>query len=128
MRVEKQKVVNRIIICGIIVLLIIVTLTSLKLYGRFMLKSMVKDNVVIEYGTEISIKDILEQTDEVNIKISPPLDSLKNVGNYTVKVKLNEEVFDVNIIIKDSTPPTLEVQGITRCQSICNVFIRFIRL
>ena len=114
MRVEKQKVVNRIIICGIIVLLVIVTLTSLKLYRRFMLKSMVKDNVVIEYGTEISIKDILEQTDEVNIKISPPLDSLKNVGNYTVKVKLNEEVFDVNIIIKDSTPPTLEVQDVTR--------------
>ena len=79
-----------------------------------MLKSMVKDSVVIEYGTEISIKDILEQTDEVNIKISPPLDSLKNVGNYTVKVKLNEEVFDVNIIIKDSTPPTLEVQDVTR--------------
>lgn len=114
MRVEKKKAINILILCSIMLLLIIVALTILRLYDRSQLKSLLNDNIVIEYGNGISIEDILKQKDAVNISTSPPLDSLKNVGNYTVKVKLNEEVFDINIEIKDSTPPTLEVQDVTR--------------
>ena len=114
MRVEKKKAINILILCSIMLLLIIVALTILRLYDRSQLKSLLNDNIVIEYGNGISIEDILKQKDAVNISTSPPLDSLKNVGNYIVKVKLNEEVFDINIEIKDSTPPTLEVQDVTR--------------
>ncbi len=114
MRVEKKKAINILIFCSIMLLLIIVALTILRLYDRSQLKSMLNDNIVIEYGNGISMKDILKQKDTVNISTSPPLDSLKDVGKYIVKVKLNEEVFDVNIEIKDSTPPTLEVQDVTR--------------
>ena len=111
---DKKRAVSIIIVCSILLLLIIVTLTAFKLYGRFQLKANLKSDVVVEYGNPISLEEIVELKDGMTVSVSPPLDALKNVGDYTVKVNINREIFDVHITIKDTTAPNLEVQDITR--------------
>ena len=111
---DKKRAVSIIIICSILLLLIIVALTAYKLYGRFQLKANLKSDVVVEYGNPISLEEIVELKDGMTVSVSPPLDALKNVGEYTVKVNINREIFDVHIAIKDTTAPNLEVQDITR--------------
>lgn len=111
---NKERTVHIIIICSIFLLLIIVAFTLYKLYGRFQLKANLKSDVVVEYGNSISLEEIVELKDGMTVSVSPPLDALKNVGEYMVKVNINHEIFDVHITIQDTTAPNLEVQDIMR--------------
>ena len=116
MKKSKKKILFKILLSFIISIFILLLLFFAlnKMVIRENLKGKVKQNVTIEYGKMISLSDILQTEDIENIEVSPALETLTEVGEYSLKVKINNEIFETNLSIKDTTAPNLEVIDITK--------------
>lgn len=103
-----------IIVCFILLLLLVIAIVIYKVIVRKNIGSHINNEVVIEYGETVILNDILKTSDVENIRVVPELDTLKEVGDYAIKVTLNNETFDVKVSIKDTVSPNLEVQDVTK--------------
>lgn len=111
-----KKFFNKKLILISLSLLIILlgTMIGYRLSERFKITKYIKDKVIIEYGTPISLEDILVgDYQKYNIYIKEDLNTIKEVGKYKITLIINNYLFYIDIIIKDTTPPTLEVKDLT---------------
>lgn len=97
-----------------IILIVSLMLIGYKVVKRINLKNNILSDIVIEYGEVVTLNKILKSEKFENVIADPELTTLKEVGEYTVKIKLKDDWFDVKVTIKDTLPPNLEVQDITR--------------
>lgn len=116
MKKGKKKILFKILLGCILSLCVLLLLFFIlnKMAIRENLKGKIKQNVIIEYGKMISLSDILQTEDIENIEVSPSLETLTEVGDYPLKVKINNETFEINLSIKDTTAPNLEVHDVTK--------------
>lgn len=73
----------------------------------------IRSHIYVEFGYPVTTKDVFVTKIEDDFEFSVPLDSLKDVGDYslTVSIKKKKIPFEVHII--DSTDPVLEVHPLT---------------
>lgn len=97
----------------LLILCVIVFICLLpKILKRNDLMKKVKLEVIKELGADISLQDFLFEELE-NVSISDNLSSFTKVGEYNVKIILENESFESNLKIVDTTPPKIEVRDIT---------------
>lgn len=69
----------------------------------------------IEYGEEITPEMLFQnEIDLTNYQIDPPLETIHEVGTYTLKIMVNNSSTQIRVIIEDSISPQVEVQDLTR--------------
>ncbi len=71
----------------------------------------IKREVTIEYGTKIQKEDFLKENIE-KIEFLNDLNNYYEVGNYKIKVKIEEQTFTLKLHIKDTTAPEIELKDL----------------
>lgn len=111
---SRNKFVNIILVIIIICFILLSILVAYQLYIRFDISKNINKNVTIEYGKNITLDDILKKgNDFKSVKVSPELKDIKKIGKHKVTLTIDNQKFTININIKDTTPPTLEVKDVT---------------
>ena len=109
---KKQRLIKKIIlIVLIIVLILILAFLGYKFYKRSEILKKINDNIVIEYGEELTLEYILKD-DFKNVKVEPKLSKVNSVGMHELVITIDGETFKVEVKIEDTTPPYLEVRDI----------------
>ncbi len=70
--------------------------------------------VVIEYGTHLTNKSLKLEEEFDSFEVLTDLSEIKEVGEYSVRVKINKMIFSVPVVVKDTTPPKFSVKDIRR--------------
>lgn len=83
-----------------------------KILKRNDLSKKIKAEVVKELGANLTIQDLLYEEIE-NVNIDYDLSKLNQVGDYIIKVTIENETFEVKVIIKDTIPPKLELKELS---------------
>lgn len=110
--ISKVKKAIIIVLCFLSFLLLF--LVSYQLYRRGNMKSIIKRDVVIEYGEIITIHDIIrENLEDKKITIEPKLETLHTVGRHKIFITIDSKKYSTYIEIKDTTAPTLEVRDLS---------------
>lgn len=109
---KKKKTVILFICLLLLLLLILICLFIYRIVLRNNIEGFIPKNVSIEYGSPITLNDLLDSSQFQEVLVDPPLDTLTNVGNYSVKLTVDNEEFDVSVVIEDTTAPSLEVQDL----------------
>lgn len=73
----------------------------------------IRSHIYIEFGYPVTTKDIFVTTLEDDFEFSMPLDSLKEVGDYSLTVSIKNKIIPFEIHIIDSTDPVLEIHPLT---------------
>ena len=70
--------------------------------------------VYVELGSEVpDISELVVAGVQGTYVSDPSIIDVSTLGEYAVVVKVEEEEYDVQIIVQDTTPPLLEVQSVT---------------
>ena len=109
---KHNKILNIVIVVLIIILILISVFIGYTFYVRSDIAKNIKDKIVIEYGKDITLNDILKKNSYKKVKVSPNLKSLKKIGKHKVTLTIDGQKFEVIVTIKDTTPPTLEVKDL----------------
>ena len=111
---EKRKKRKKIILIILIIILVLILIFfACKLYKRNEISKKINKDITIEYGEELTLEYILK--DEFKkVNVDPKLSSLKKVGTYELTLTIDGEIFKVNVNIKDTTPPILEVKDVQK--------------
>ena len=109
---KHNKILNIVIVVLIIILILISVFIGYTFYVRSDIAKNIKDKIVIEYGKDIALNDILKKNSYKKVKVSPNLKSLKKIGKHKVTLTIDDQKFEVIVTIKDTTPPTLEVKDL----------------
>lgn len=109
---KHNKILNIVIVVLIIILILISVFIGYTFYVRSDIAKNIKDKIVIEYGKDITLNDILKKNSYKKVKVSPNLKSLKKIGKHKVTLTIDDQKFEVIVTIKDTTPPTLEVKDL----------------
>ena len=112
-KTKKHKIVNIVLIIVFIAFVLTSILVGYQLYIRQNISKHIKNNITIEYGQIITLDDILKENDYKDIKVKPKLKGITKVGTHKITLTIDNKKFTVNIKIKDTTPPTLEVKDLT---------------
>ena len=112
-KTKKHKIVNIVLIIVFIAFVLTSILVGYQLYIRQDISKHIKNNITIEYGQIITLDDILKENDYKDIKVKPKLKGITKVGTHKITLTIDNKKFTVNIKIKDTTPPTLEVKDLT---------------
>lgn len=69
----------------------------------------------IEYGEKLTPEMLFQnEVDLSDYQYEPPLETIYEVGTYTLKIRVNNSSTEIRVIIEDTTPPEIEVQDLTR--------------
>lgn len=93
-------------------LLLFVAFGSYIFYDYKEIEKRIHKNVVKEYGEEVGIYDLIDDKTQLSTDLS--LNTLKDIGEYEVKVKVKYYTYRVKISILDTTSPIIEVQDLER--------------
>ena len=110
---KNSNLVKIIVIILLLLLIIMLLYFGYKMYKRNEILKKINDNVVLEYGEEL-VSDYILKDNFKNVKISPKLSSVKNVGRHEITLIINGEEFKISVIIKDTTPPELKVKDVQK--------------
>ncbi len=73
----------------------------------------IREQIYIEFGHPVTINDVFVTAIEDGFYFSTPLDSLKDVGDYSLTVSIKNKAIPLEVHIIDSTDPILEVHPLT---------------
>ncbi|MCI8575176.1 MAG: DUF5011 domain-containing protein [Bacilli bacterium] len=75
--------------------------------------NLISHHVYVEYGSPVTAKDVFITVPEEEFQFSPPLEEIKEVGNYLMTLSIHKKNINFEIHIIDSTEPILEVHPLT---------------
>lgn len=94
-----------------VVIIVLVILGSCYAFFYFQTSKGINKEIIKEYGESISLSDLVSD-EKLSANTDIDLSSLKEVGNYKVKLKVNIFTYSVLIKIVDTTAPLIEVQNL----------------
>ena len=94
-----------------VVIIVLVILGSCYAFFYFQTSKGINKEIIKEYGESISLSDLVSD-EKLSANTDIDLSSLKEVGNYKVKLKVNIFTYSVLIKIADTTAPLIEVQNL----------------
>ena len=117
---KKNKIILIIIIIGI---LLVIVITTAIIHNKSKNKELsnakieIRDEVTLEINAEKPEKTVyfksLENVNEDDIKINYENVNFSELGTYKAKIKVNNEIYEVNIRIVDTIAPNLELKDLT---------------
>ena len=110
---ERKKLKKLLIVFLLFILTIVLIYGGYKIYLHLTIGPKIKEKVLLEYGENIKTSDFIKGKNSYKIEINPNLKKLKKVGTYKITLKIKGEKFSSILEIKDTTPPTLELQDVT---------------
>lgn len=97
------------------ILIIIILLCIIVSYVLFKINSsnkMINKEVMLPYGTPITIKNFLKE-DIPNAKCNIDLDNIKDIGTYEIKITINNKEYISNLIIYEPISNIIELKEVT---------------
>ena len=111
---KRIRLVKKIILIILVIILICIFIfLGYKVYKRNEIAKKINDNIVIEYGENLTFEYILKDNFK-KVKVEPSLSKVKSIGEHELIFTIEGEVFKVNVKIQDTTPPNLEVKDIQK--------------
>ena len=111
---RRKRFIKKIVIAALIIIIILICVfLGYKFYKRNNILNKINSDIKLEYGEELTLDYILK--DEFKkVKVSPKLSKIKSVGKHVIDLRVDGEKFKINVIIKDTTPPILEVRDVEK--------------
>ncbi len=108
MGVQNNKKVLKVL--GVVIIILII-LGSCYAFFYFRMGKGINKEVIKEYGKSISLSD-LTSNEKLRIRTDIDLNTLKEVGNYKVKLKVN--IFNYSVLVKivDTTSTLMEMTNL----------------
>lgn len=94
-----------------IVIIVLVILGSCYAFFYFQMGKGINKEIIKEYGESISLSELMSD-EKLSASTAIDLSTLKEVGNYKVKLKVNIFTYSVLVKIVDTTAPLIEVQDL----------------
>lgn len=110
---ERKKLKKLLIVFLLFILTIGFIYGGYKIYLHLTIGPKIKEKVLLEYGENIKSSDFIKGKNPYKIETNPSLKKLKKIGTYKITLKIKGEKFSSILEIKDTTPPTLELQDVT---------------
>lgn len=114
--ISKRQKIRFFKILLVIVLIMFIFILVYFGYRSYVKKQILKEinsKINVEYGNEISEKDILKGNFK-KVSFTPKLSSLKKIGEHEVILNVNGYEFKVFVNIRDTISPDLEVHEISK--------------
>lgn len=100
------------ILIVIIVLCIGISILLLNIIIRNSIDKLIIKEVIKPYGEVVTINDFLKE-DIKNAKCNQDLDSIKDIGNYEIKIIVGKNEYTSNLIIYENILDKIELKEIT---------------
>ena len=100
------------ILIVIIILCIGISILLLNIIKRNNIDKLIIKEVIKPYGEVVTINDFLKE-DIKNAKCNQDLDSIKDIGNYEIKIIVGKNEYTSNLIIYENILDKIEIKEIT---------------
>ena len=84
----------------------------LNIIEKYNISNLIIKEVVKPYGEKVTINDFLKE-DIKNVKCNQDLDTIKDIGNYEIKISVGNNEYSSNLIIYEDILDKLELKEIT---------------